>query len=539
MIALEHSLFMLLLLVGLLNTQPRSPPIARWFIGGGVALAFVVPAWPIALPWELLSALLIPLLFWQTARLVVSAQWRVRWVDVGLWLFVIVGITTMLSLTTSPGLFGAFLFGLLVASIMWRATEQSGRPGYLGQIGSLALAFLLVEISPAVESPDLYIGSLFSGAGIGTVASYVGVKIARRTAPGWKRDAVCLGQVYLAFIISRWIGASGVAAAWLSTAWYVSYGAKHGLWPDGRIRPAPLNSVPIFSLAVVALAFVGWQTHIPLTPVLLLEVGLGLLITVFVVWVSRLLRSPAFCADSSFTRAIGRVALLLFPALLLWPREALLDPWPLAFALIAANLAVAGTHFMLTPLLDLYGWLDTADAVIEPDQVKATLKSFRVKDFMTRDVVTVRLDTPVPDIARLLTALRIGGVPVLDETGCVVGIVTEGDLFVREEALPRTQHTFLALFKAPALPELLPEIYVARGSRCSATDVMTRKLIWVKESDSVSKAVRLMARFGIERLPVLTAAPEARGRLIGILTRSDVIRLLAGQTQKPDGRMAE
>lgn len=214
MIALEHFLILLLLLVALLYARPRLHVLAQSAIVAGLALAFVAPAWPIALPWDWLSALLIPLLFWQTARHLVSARWRAGWVDLGLWLFVTMGIGAMLSLTTNLGLTGAVLFGLLAASMMWRAMENRDQTSHLGQLGPLALAFLLAEIAPAVESPDLYLGSLLSGAGISAVVSYAGVQVARRIGPGWKRALVSLGQVYLAYVIAWWIGASAVTAAW-------------------------------------------------------------------------------------------------------------------------------------------------------------------------------------------------------------------------------------------------------------------------------------------------------------------------------------
>lgn len=157
----------------------------------------------------------------------------------------------------------------------------------------------------------------------------------------------------------------------------------------------------------------------------------------------------------------------------------------------------------------------------------------RVKDLMTHDMVTVCPDAPIVEIARLLITHRIGGVPVVDENGHVVGMVTTSDLFLKEEPLPRTHHTFPGLFKAPMLPFYLTEGYVMRGPGYVAADIMTCKVVCVTETDSIGKAVQLMARFGIKRLPVLTAAREAEGKLVGILTRSDIIRLLAGQTKEP------
>ncbi|MEW5940148.1 MAG: CBS domain-containing protein [Chloroflexota bacterium] len=161
-----------------------------------------------------------------------------------------------------------------------------------------------------------------------------------------------------------------------------------------------------------------------------------------------------------------------------------------------------------------------------------------VGDLMTRDVITARPDTPVLEIARLLAEHRIGGVPVVDKSGRVVGMVTSSDLFLKEKPLPRTCRTFPALFETPILPSCIPEGYAMRGPACVAADVMTRKIVCVTEGDSIGRAIQLMARFGIKRLPVLSAAPEAGGKLAGILTRTDIIKLLAAQAEALDVRAA-
>lgn len=530
MIALEHSLIMLLLLTGLLNAQPGLPAWVQWAIGGSLALAFVAPPLPIALPWDWLSALVIPLLLWQAAQRLIDARWPISRVDIGLWLWMTLGIGGVLALTAELPLPGAFTFGLLATSMMWRASGDSARRSHLGQIGSLALAFLLAEIAPTVESPDRYVLALLGGAGLGAATGYAGIRAAQRLPAGMKRDVLSIGQVYLAYVAGILFGVSGVAAAALSVAVYAAFGVKRGLWPGGAIRPAPLDSKPIFVLAVAALAFFGWQTHVPLTLILLVEVGLGLLITAIAIWAARLLKSPTLYTDGALVNAYWRVGLLLGPALLLWPRQVLLDPAPLALALATAGLATLGAHFALTPLLSLYAWLDEAGAEAEaPEQVVGKLL---VRDLMTRETVTVLPDTPVAEIARLLSERAIGCVPVVEADGRLVGIVTESDLFVKQERLPRTGQTYPALFKEPVTPELLPQVYAEWGARHVAADAMTRQVVWVKDTHSVGRAIQLMVQFGYRRLPVLTADPAAGGKLVGVLARADVVRLLAGKTQR-------
>ena len=74
----------------------------------------------------------------------------------------------------------------------------------------------------------------------------------------------------------------------------------------------------------------------------------------------------------------------------------------------------------------------------------------RVREFMTRDVVTVRPDTAVHDIAALMVERRISGMPVVDDGGRVIGIVSQGDLLHRAEVGTERRHKWwLRVFADP------------------------------------------------------------------------------------------
>lgn len=145
----------------------------------------------------------------------------------------------------------------------------------------------------------------------------------------------------------------------------------------------------------------------------------------------------------------------------------------------------------------------------------------KVQEIMNRDVVSVRVDTTVAEIARLLSEHRIGGLPVVDDENRVIGIVCESDLFLKEKGLPFSAVKIPTLFKRWVDPDRLAEIY--EGARHhTAADVMTTKVICVDVDDTVSHTAQLMAQRNIKRVPVLQD-----GRLAGIITRTDIIRLLA------------
>lgn len=525
MVTLEHTLVILLLLVGLLNANPKIPRLAWWVIAGALALVLIAPAVPIILPWEWLSALIIPVLLWQAAERLARAWISVNLKDLVIWSGMIFGIGGILLLTSQMTAASSLMFGVLASSMVWRAVEKNGRPTHLGQIGPLALAFLLAEIAPAAEAPGRYMIALFAGAAIGALLGYSAVHAAQRSSQNTWQTMVSIGQAYLAYGIAAYFEMSGVAAATMSVAVYVAYGTKHGLWSKGSIHPRPLDSAPVFVTAVLALAFFAWQTHAPVTPSLLLAIGLGLALTALLIWAGRHIRIESFLLEASFTTIMLRVVALLIPAFLLWPRGTVLDPIPLAIALVIAALATVGTRYTISPLLRLYEWIDEAGVDVEsPDQLINTLL---IRDLMDRDCITITTTMPVPEIARIFTENRMECLPVIDDEKGLVGIVTEQDLFVKEEWLPRTGLTYMAVFKEPVIPEFLPQVYAKRGETNTAADVMTSKVVWVKEASPIGHAVRLMVMHGFKCLPVLNTAPVAGGKLVGIITRSNIVRLLA------------
>jgi CBS domain-containing protein len=524
MTSLEHTLVILLLLVGLLNANPKIPGFAWWVIAVALALVLVAPTASIILPWAWLSAIIIPILLWQTFQRLVEAQMPVRIRDWLIWSGMILGISGILLVTSELTGAGSFVFGLLAASMIWRAVEADRQPTYLGQLGPLALAFLLAEIAPAVEALGRYMIALLTGAAIGALLGYSAVHASQRSSQSTWQTMVSIGQAYLAYGVATYFELSGVAAAMMSVAVYVAYGTKCGLWSKGSIHPRPLDSVPVFGLAVLALTFFAWQTHTPVTLSLLLEIGLGLALTALLVWVGRRLRIESFLIEDSYARTTLRVAFLLVPSLLIWPRETLLNPLPLAIALLIAALATIGTRYTISPLLKLYEWIDEAGVDFENRDM--LMNTLLVRDLMARDCITIPPTMPVPEIARIFAENRAECVPVTDDEKRLLGIVTEHDLFVKEERLPRAGITYMAVFSEPVVPEILPEVYAKRGAANTAADVMTSKVVWVKETSDIGHAVRLMVLHGFKCLPVLSNAPVAGGKLVGILTRSNIVRLL-------------
>ncbi len=144
----------------------------------------------------------------------------------------------------------------------------------------------------------------------------------------------------------------------------------------------------------------------------------------------------------------------------------------------------------------------------------------RASDVMSRFVITVTPVTAVEEIARLLIHHGISAVPVVEGDGRLVGIVSEADLMIRAEAGPdrRRPARWVDLF---ADPDRRADAFAKAHGR-TAAEVMSTDLEFVGEDTPVETIARLMEERGVKRLPVL-----ADGRVVGIVTRSDLVRMMA------------
>jgi CBS domain-containing protein len=138
---------------------------------------------------------------------------------------------------------------------------------------------------------------------------------------------------------------------------------------------------------------------------------------------------------------------------------------------------------------------------------------------MTRNVISVKADESILSAARLMLQNRISGLPVLDASGALVGIVTEGDFLRRGELgttkrRPRWVEFLLG-------PGKLAEEYVHQSGR-KVFDVMTRDPRTVSEDDTLETVVAQMERHRVKRLPVVR-----QGKLVGIISRANLLHALA------------
>lgn len=153
----------------------------------------------------------------------------------------------------------------------------------------------------------------------------------------------------------------------------------------------------------------------------------------------------------------------------------------------------------------------------------------RVREVMTHSVFTVRPETPFKEIAETLVSAAVSGVPVVDEDGTIAGIVTEEDLITKEAYAPSPRRRRLPSFIGGLLAGDEPWFRKAQG--VTAGDVMTRQVVTVEPDATVHEAARLMIEMNVKRLPVV----DEEGRLVGIVSRGDIVRIFA----RDDGQLKD
>ena len=134
--------------------------------------------------------------------------------------------------------------------------------------------------------------------------------------------------------------------------------------------------------------------------------------------------------------------------------------------------------------------------------------SATVKDVMTAEVVTVRQETTFKEMAAVLRRYRVSALPVVDDAGRVIGVVSEADLLAKE-----------VLADPGVVAELLRRQDVRKAEGLTAGDLMTRPAVTATPGDPVEQAARMMHFMRVKRLPVVNSG----GQLVGIVSRSDVL----------------
>lgn len=151
------------------------------------------------------------------------------------------------------------------------------------------------------------------------------------------------------------------------------------------------------------------------------------------------------------------------------------------------------------------------------------MDELKVRDIMRPDVITVGPRATVRDLAALLAEHKVSGVPVVDEDGRLLGIVTEGDVIIQDADLhfPHYVQFLESVIYLESMRKFEERFKKAFGARVA--DVMSDEVYTVSPDASVREAATLMADHGVNRVPVI----DEDRVVVGIVTRGDVVRAIA------------
>lgn len=171
---------------------------------------------------------------------------------------------------------------------------------------------------------------------------------------------------------------------------------------------------------------------------------------------------------------------------------------------------------------DIPGYLDITPADLKEifrfayrHAIDRLSRSVKAADIMTKAVYFVRTHTPLREVAEIMAERRISGVPVLDDTGDVVGIISEKD-FLRSLGTSDTVHVM----------NIISACLEGKGCLAApirskkASDIMASPAVTVKEESSALEIIDLFNNRKVNRVPVL----DSSGMLTGIVSRADILR---------------
>ncbi len=144
----------------------------------------------------------------------------------------------------------------------------------------------------------------------------------------------------------------------------------------------------------------------------------------------------------------------------------------------------------------------------------------KVTEIMTKPVIVVKSDVTLEEVARKMLDNNIGGLPVIDESGELIGMVTESDFSAKEHAIPFSRIYAPQLFGEWMSSEGVEKAYEA-ARKIKVSEIMSAPVVVVKEDDNIAQAVKQMLERRVHRVPVVRD-----NKPVGILSRHDLLKMV-------------
>jgi CBS-domain-containing membrane protein len=143
------------------------------------------------------------------------------------------------------------------------------------------------------------------------------------------------------------------------------------------------------------------------------------------------------------------------------------------------------------------------------------------KEIMSKEVITVKTEMPVSELADLLWKNKIGGVPVVDDNGSLVGVVTESDLIDQNKKvhIPTIMTILDSMIFLENPAKLDKELKKMTGT--TVGDIYSTEIVTVSENTPMYEVATIMANQKVHTLPVV-----ANDKVLGVIGKADIIRNL-------------
>lgn len=145
----------------------------------------------------------------------------------------------------------------------------------------------------------------------------------------------------------------------------------------------------------------------------------------------------------------------------------------------------------------------------------------KVKDIMTREVITISPDAEISKATKMMLENHINGLPVIDEVGKLVGIICQSDLIVQQKKLPIPSiFTILdGYFPLTSMKQIEKEI--DKISATTVSQLMTPNPTTVAPETGIDEVAELMVKKNYHTIPVLE-----KGKLVGVVGKEDVLKTM-------------
>lgn len=146
--------------------------------------------------------------------------------------------------------------------------------------------------------------------------------------------------------------------------------------------------------------------------------------------------------------------------------------------------------------------------------------SHTAEQIMTRNVISIRKGATVEQAIKLMSRHHLSGLPVVDVDGRLEGVISERDLLLRGQGQVEADYTPLA-FASVAGEDRISEFY-RKANSTLVEEAMSSTIVAFQPESLVSDIARVMVEKNVNRVPIVSA-----GRLVGIISRQDIIRSMA------------